>query len=90
MMGAMSNNPQKLAHFTGFYKSIQSAGAAGMWRADGLNTPYMNIFASTWGLLLAGLLFMLPMIHWRVQEHQEETIVTINGTEQIVRKEVAE
>jgi hypothetical protein len=41
MMGAMSNDPAKLAHFTGFYKSIQSAGGAGMWRADGQGLPFM-------------------------------------------------
>jgi roadblock/LC7 domain-containing protein len=72
MMGAMSNDPAKLAHFTGFYKSIQSAGGAGTWRADGQGLPYMTIFASTWAILTAGLVFMLPMIYMRVYDHQEE------------------
>ncbi|KAG5651846.1 hypothetical protein H0H81_007222 [Sphagnurus paluster] len=67
LMGAMSNDPAKLAHFAGFYKSIQSAGAAGVWRADAVKIPYMNIFLSTWGLLAAGLVFALPMIHLRVK-----------------------
>lgn len=31
-MGALTNNNRKLANFAGFYKGIQSAGAAGMWR----------------------------------------------------------
>ena len=31
-MGSLSNNGRKLANFAGFYKGIQSAGAAGMWR----------------------------------------------------------
>lgn len=31
----------------------------------------MNIFISTWVLLVAGLLFILPMIHLRVKEHTE-------------------
>jgi hypothetical protein len=31
-MGSLSNNSRKLANFAGFYKGIQSAGAAGMWR----------------------------------------------------------
>lgn len=31
-MGSLSNNARKLANFAGFYKGIQSAGAAGMWR----------------------------------------------------------
>ncbi|TFK53689.1 MFS general substrate transporter [Heliocybe sulcata] len=69
MMGAMSNDPAKLAYFTGFYKCMQSAGAAGVWRADGNLIPYMNIFISTWVLLVAGLLCALPMIHMRVKEH---------------------
>ncbi|KAF8060872.1 MFS general substrate transporter [Lyophyllum atratum] len=69
LMGAMSNDPAKLAYFAGFYKSIQSAGAAGVWRADAIKIPYMNIFISTWALLVAGLVFVLPMIHLRVKEH---------------------
>lgn len=31
-MGSLTNNARKLANFAGFYKGIQSAGAAGMWR----------------------------------------------------------
>ncbi|KAF8641532.1 hypothetical protein AX16_009909 [Volvariella volvacea WC 439] len=69
LMGAMSNDPAKLANLTGLYKSIQSAGAAGVWRADGVPVPYMNIFVSTWVLLVAGLVFSLPMIHLRVKNH---------------------
>ncbi|KAF9443610.1 MFS general substrate transporter [Macrolepiota fuliginosa MF-IS2] len=73
LMGAMSNDPSKLAYFTGFYKSIQSAGAAGTWRADAINTPYMNMFISTWALLAAGLIFALPVIHIRVKDHTDPT-----------------
>ncbi|KAF9650654.1 MFS general substrate transporter, partial [Thelephora ganbajun] len=69
LIGAMSNSPQRLAHFTGFYKSMQSAGAAGIWRADGARVPYLNIFYSTWGLLLGGLVFALPMMHMRIKDH---------------------
>ncbi|KAG8715288.1 hypothetical protein FRC11_004798 [Ceratobasidium sp. 423] len=71
MMGAMSNDPAKLAIFSGFYKSIQSAGGAGIWRADAMEIPYMNIFVSTWALLAAGLVIALPMLHYRVKEHTE-------------------
>jgi hypothetical protein len=59
IMGAMSNDPAKLAYFAGFCtqlffiipdntsplvslfpdKSIQSAGAAGVWRADAVKLP---------------------------------------------------
>ncbi|EGO03432.1 hypothetical protein SERLA73DRAFT_69299 [Serpula lacrymans var. lacrymans S7.3] len=72
LMGAMSNDPAKLAVFTGFYKSIQSAGAAGIWRADAIKLPFMNIFASTWALTAAGLVIALPMVYMRVRDSSED------------------
>ncbi|EGO03434.1 hypothetical protein SERLA73DRAFT_46162 [Serpula lacrymans var. lacrymans S7.3] len=72
LMGAMSNDPSKLAVFTGFYKSLQSAGAAGIWRADAVKLPFMNIFASTWALTASGLLIALPMVYMRVKDYTEE------------------
>ncbi|KAL0576883.1 hypothetical protein V5O48_005090 [Marasmius crinis-equi] len=71
IMGAMSNDPAKLAYFAGFYKSLQSAGAAGVWRADAVHISYMSIFIATWVLLVAGLLFALPMIHLRVKDYTD-------------------
>lgn len=32
----------------------------------------MNMFISTWVLLVAGLVFAFPMIHMRVQEYTDE------------------
>ncbi|KAJ7710092.1 hypothetical protein B0H14DRAFT_3022387 [Mycena olivaceomarginata] len=68
-MCRVSNDPNKLAYFTGFYKSIQLAGSAGSWRADAVLLPYMNVFASTWALSVVGLVFALPMIYLRVKDH---------------------
>jgi hypothetical protein len=31
----------------------------------------MNVFASTWALCAAGLLFALPMIYLRVKDHTD-------------------
>lgn len=67
-MGALSNNSRKLANYTGFYKGLQSAGAAIIYRIDALETPFMNIFGSCWGLLLAGLLIASPVIFTRIQD----------------------
>lgn len=67
-MGAITNNSRKLANFAGFYKGIQSAGAAIIWRLDGLKTPYMNLFTSCW-ILLAGSLFVaLPVMIWKIKD----------------------
>lgn len=66
-MGSLSNNARKLANFAGFYKGIQSAGAAGMWRLDAELTPYMTEFASCWGLLLGSMLIASPVIFFKVK-----------------------
>ncbi|KIJ67802.1 hypothetical protein HYDPIDRAFT_25272 [Hydnomerulius pinastri MD-312] len=68
LLGAISNDAGQLAIYVGFYKSIQSAGGAGAWRADAVGTSYMNMFASTWALSVAGLIFALPMIYVRVKD----------------------
>lgn len=68
-MGALTNNGRKLANFAGFYKGLQSAGAAIIWRLDGIGIPYWNVFGSTWGLLAASLLFALPVILLKVRDH---------------------
>jgi hypothetical protein len=67
-MGALTNNSRKLANFAGFYKGIQSAGAAITWRLDDLGVPYMNMFASNWGLLAGSLLIALPVILLKVED----------------------
>jgi hypothetical protein len=67
-MGALTNNGRKLANFAGFYKGIQSAGAAIIWRLDSKGIPFMNEFASCWALLAGGLLFALPVILFKVKD----------------------
>ncbi|KAI9699534.1 MAG: hypothetical protein M1820_007165 [Bogoriella megaspora] len=71
LMGALTNNGRKLANFAGFYKGIQSAGAAIMWRLDGLDDPpaYMALFGSCWGLLAGSLVLALPVILMKVRDH---------------------
>lgn len=67
-MGALTNNGRKLANFAGFYKGIQSAGAAIIYRIDALEAPFMNEFASCWGLLAGSLLIALPLILIKVKD----------------------
>jgi len=67
-MGALTNNGRKLANFAGFYKGIQSAGSAVIFRTDALKTPFINEFASCWALLAGGLLIAAPVIFMRIQD----------------------
>lgn len=100
-MGAMTNNGRKLANFAGFYKGIQSAGAAIFWRLDSIGIPYLNIFASTWGLLAGSLLMALPLVIMKIKDHvtieedlkfSDETAsdVVLTGASEKVKEAVAE
>lgn len=46
-MGALSNSGRKAANLAGFYKGIQSAGAAVFWRLDSLGVEFNTIFGAT-------------------------------------------
>jgi hypothetical protein len=39
---ALTNDPFTLARYAGFYKAIQSAGAAGSFGMDAVSVPYLN------------------------------------------------
>lgn len=68
LLGALTNSSRKLALYAGFYKGIQSAGNAIVWRLDAMGIEYMNIFASAWALLAASLLISAPLVWWKVKE----------------------
>ncbi|KAI3403948.2 hypothetical protein KGF56_003215 [Candida oxycetoniae] len=70
-LGALSNNPKKVALYAGFYKGIQSAGAAIAWRLDAIKVPYMDLFASSWGLVQGSLLIGLPLIWFKIKDHTD-------------------
>ncbi|KAJ7870966.1 hypothetical protein B0H14DRAFT_2725097 [Mycena olivaceomarginata] len=62
-----SNDPNKLAYFTGFYKSIQSAGSADSWRADAC--PASVRVHGKLTIQPIALVFALPMIYLRAKDH---------------------
>ena len=53
-MGGISNDPFTLARYVGFYKAIQSAGAAGSFGMDAVATPFLNEHVS--------ISFLLPYL----------------------------
>jgi len=64
----LTNNGRKLANFAGFYKGIQSAGSAIIWRLDGLKRPFMGLFISCWVLLAGSLIISLPLIFFKIED----------------------
>ncbi|EFR05161.1 DUF895 domain-containing protein [Nannizzia gypsea CBS 118893] len=67
-MGALTNNSRKLANFAGFYKGIQSAGAAIAWRIDSQAVSYRAMFISNWVLLASSLIVAAPVIWMKIKD----------------------
>ncbi|KAG0256023.1 hypothetical protein BG011_004801, partial [Mortierella polycephala] len=55
LMGSLSNDVTVLSRYAGFYKGIQSAGAAIAWRLSAVSTPYMTQYIICFVLLVASL-----------------------------------
>ncbi|RXG44909.1 hypothetical protein VDGE_03832 [Verticillium dahliae] len=87
-MGSLSNSSRKAANLAGFYKGIQSAGAAVFWRLDGLETSYDTIFGATWGMLGAALLIAAPVIWMRIKD-TTDVEEDLRGTDETVEDVVA-
>ncbi|CAD6579541.1 MAG: hypothetical protein CYPHOPRED_000904 [Cyphobasidiales sp. Tagirdzhanova-0007] len=79
IIGSWSNEPRKLAYLTGFYKGLQSAGSAIIFRIDVEKTSFMTELASTSGLLAGSLIILLPVLLLRIREHTMEKVVDETG-----------
>ncbi|KAI2625522.1 MFS general substrate transporter [Xylaria nigripes] len=67
-MGALSNSGRKTANMAGFYKGIQSAGAAVFWALDAHKVSYKTLFGLTWGLCAFSILVAVPVIWFRIKD----------------------
>ncbi|KAI7870775.1 major facilitator superfamily domain-containing protein [Spinellus fusiger] len=72
LMGAMTNDPNLLARYAGFYKAVQSAGAAISFGIDAINTPLRTECFICWSLISISF----PLIYL-VAKDITETNITI-------------
>ncbi|KAL1539815.1 UNC93-like protein 1 [Salvia divinorum] len=74
VIGALADDTEILSRFTGFYKGVQSAGAAVAWQIDSHNVPFVNELATNWGLMTISypLLVLLIMKAVKDDDHSDE------------------
>ncbi|XP_058206330.1 UNC93-like protein 1 [Rhododendron vialii] len=48
VIGALADDSETLSRYTGFYKGVQSAGAAVSWQVDSHKVPYLNQLIANW------------------------------------------
>ncbi|KAF8930341.1 hypothetical protein BGZ52_001190 [Haplosporangium bisporale] len=73
LMGALSNDVTVLSRYAGFYKGIQSAGAAVAWRINAVETPYMTELIVVFALMMASLPGAL-FLSLRLKDHTEDEV----------------
>lgn len=76
-MGALSNNSATLAHYAGWYKSIQSAAAAIVWRLDGLKVSYMSMYISTFAILIGSVITTFYVAFTKVRDHSSDEMTVV-------------
>jgi len=69
LMGSLSNNSRRLSHYSGWYKSLQSAGAAVVWRLDGEKISYVSMYLTTWMMMVFALITASYVAFNKVQPH---------------------
>lgn len=57
--------------FTGFYKGVQSAGAAVAWQIDSHNVPFVNELATNWALMTISYPLLVLLIVKAVKDDDE-------------------
>ncbi|KAF8512978.1 MFS general substrate transporter [Gautieria morchelliformis] len=79
IMSALTNDPFKLARFAGFYKAIQSAGAAGSFGMDAVATPLLNELLASWIMMLVSFpLAFLVIRSIKETNYDDEQMVFVN------------
>ncbi|KAH1532067.1 hypothetical protein KXX18_006356 [Aspergillus fumigatus] len=68
-MGALSNSGRRSANYVGFYKGIQSCGAAIVNSLDARKLSYEKEFISNWVLLSVSLVVAAPVIFFKIRDH---------------------
>ncbi|KAI1330735.1 MFS general substrate transporter [Xylariaceae sp. FL0255] len=67
-IGALSNSGRRTANLAGFYKGIQSAGAAIFWALDSAELSYETMYIVTFVLLAASLVIAAPVVFTKIKD----------------------
>ncbi|VDC05779.1 unnamed protein product [Peniophora sp. CBMAI 1063] len=81
IIGAITNDPFKLARYAGFFKAIQSAGSAGSFGMDAVATPFLNELLACWIMTLVSLpLAGVVVYHIHETSYQDEDTIFVGDT----------
>ncbi|KAF8647623.1 hypothetical protein HU200_065258 [Digitaria exilis] len=74
ILGALTNDSQILSRYAGFYKGVQSAGAAVSWQVDFHKTPLMTQLIVNWVLITVSYPLLALLVFLGVKD--EDSLVS--------------
>ncbi|ORX74308.1 hypothetical protein DL89DRAFT_264227 [Linderina pennispora] len=75
VIGALTNDNQKLSRYVGFYKGMQSFGAAISWQLEAKGVDFM-------GQLIVSMAYVV----WNIKDHSEDTVA---AEDEVVHEKIA-
>lgn len=72
VIGALADDTEVLSRFTGFYKGVQSAGAAVAWQIDSHKVPLVNELVTNWGLMTVSYPLLVLLILRAVKDDDDD------------------
>ncbi|PAN36878.1 hypothetical protein PAHAL_7G007900 [Panicum hallii] len=74
IIGALTNDSQVLSRYAGFYKGVQSAGAAVSWQVDFHKTPLMAQLIVNWGLITVSYPLLALLVFLAVKDDEDSSV----------------
>ncbi|MCO5570744.1 hypothetical protein L7F22_024472 [Adiantum nelumboides] len=62
VIGALTNDARMLSRYSGFYKGVQSAGAAVAWYTDNKGVSYLGELILNWSLMTASFPLLIALL----------------------------
>ncbi|GFP94318.1 unc93-like protein 2 [Phtheirospermum japonicum] len=75
VIGALADDAEILSRYTGFYKGVQSAGAAVAWQIDTHEVPFLNELITNWALMTVSYPLLALLIIRAVKDDDDEVEV---------------
>lgn len=72
VIGALADDSEVLSRYAGFYKGVQSAGAAVSWQVDAHSAPFLSQLIVNWALCTISYPLLAVLVILAVKDDEEE------------------
>lgn len=77
VIGALADDSQTLSRYSGFYKGVQSAGAAVAWQVDTHKVPLLSQLVVNWSLTTVSYPFLVLLVMLAVKNEKKAEDETV-------------